>query len=68
LGSPPGLVAVFTIRGGTALMITAFCTRLSPCARQVVHDFAAAGRSGDMHRTLEVEMRASAPPAVVGRN
>ena len=30
LGSPPGLVAVFTISGGTALMITAFATRVSP--------------------------------------
>ena len=30
LGNPPGLVAVFTISGGTALMITAFATLLSP--------------------------------------
>jgi len=30
LDSPPGLAGVFTINGGTALMITAFATRLSP--------------------------------------
>lgn len=29
-GSPPGLAAVFVISGGTALMIAAFATRLSP--------------------------------------
>jgi hypothetical protein len=45
------LVAVLTISGGTALMITAPATRLSPW-RQVVHHFAAAGRIAYMHRTL----------------
>src|SRR3989454_12541696 len=34
-----------------------FCHAAFAVARQVVHDFPAAGRVADMHRTLEVEMR-----------
>ena len=30
-GSPAGLSTVLTMSGGTALMIAAFSTRLSPC-------------------------------------
>jgi hypothetical protein len=39
LGSPPGLLGVCTIKGGTELIITAFATRLSPCLAAVMGDY-----------------------------
>src|SRR5213593_4441121 len=38
-GKPPGLFAVFSMSGGTALIGTAFATRLEPAA-DIARDFA----------------------------
>ena len=51
------MAAVFTISGGTALMMAAFATRLSPCRRQIVHHLAAAGGVADVNGVLQIEMR-----------
>ena len=57
MGSPPGLAAVFTISGGTALMMRRLCHAALAVPRQIVHHLAAAGGMADMHRILQIEMR-----------
>ena len=51
------MAAVFTISGGTALMIAAFATRLSPWRAMIMHHLAAAGGMADVNGVLQVEMR-----------